>query len=228
MSKGKRAYARKIAEEKKNKAVEKAQFQDVSPGKTVSDSDAYSKTVEIREKRIGIVFKVIYVIAIFFAAIFFNMAKDYSNGITELYILESCAAAFLFVMLTYMIGYIINEMECLKLTAIDLPKVQIDATERSYSRIFWGLKIAGVSAVIDFSIGYYLISNGSELFIKYVLVGVYFGWAIFLLFQISSQVGSHKVLNFIYFVLCCFFGMLALICTFLLPAIGKVAAIIAT
>ena len=49
---------------KKNKGKnsskpQKVEEQSVSIGKTVSDSEAYAKTVEIREKRIGIVFKVI-------------------------------------------------------------------------------------------------------------------------------------------------------------------------
>ena len=36
----------------------------MSLGKTVSDSEQYLQTINIREKRIGLVFKVIYVVAI--------------------------------------------------------------------------------------------------------------------------------------------------------------------
>ena len=56
-----------MSKNKNSKVPQKKQTSDiVAPGKAVSDSQEYKDTVEIREKRIGIVFKVIYVIAIFF------------------------------------------------------------------------------------------------------------------------------------------------------------------
>lgn len=120
----------------------------VEPDKSVSNSQEYKETIDIREKRIGIVFKVIYVIAIFFAAIFLDMGKTFGNGLTYAYIFEVCVASFLLVIIGYMVFYIVNEMKCLKLNATDLPKVQVDITEKSYSKIFANLYVSGVTSLL--------------------------------------------------------------------------------
>lgn len=141
-------YKKKGKKEKNPPKAKKPEAQSVAIGKSVSDSETYSKTVEIREKRIGIVFKVIYVAAIFFAGIFVEMGNSFGKGLTFAYLIEACAAAFLLMMLVYMVAYIINEMKCLKLTENDLPQRQTDATERSYTNIFTYLYVAGLTALL--------------------------------------------------------------------------------
>lgn len=59
----------------------------------------FDREAEIREKRIGIVFKVIYVIAAFFAAIFTIISGSYASGLTDTYILFACTDGFLLCLL---------------------------------------------------------------------------------------------------------------------------------
>ena len=52
--------------------------------------EQYSKEIDIREKRINIVFKTIYVFAIFFAAIFVDMGNRVGKVIDVIYMCEAC------------------------------------------------------------------------------------------------------------------------------------------
>lgn len=203
---------------------QKTEQQSVSIGKTVSDSEAYAKTVEIREKRIGIVFKVIYVVAIFFAAVFVDMGTSFGKGLTSAYLIEVCAAAFLLMMLFYMVAYIINEMKCLKLTETDLPQRQTDATEKSYTNVFSYLYVAGFTAVIGVALGANFMGLiTSELiasaFVAFVIVWiVLLGLQNFLKGKAKDAVGA----------LCCFSATAMLIFLFLLPALNTVTEIVPT
>lgn len=116
--------------------------------KTEIDNETYRKTIEIREKRIGIVFKVIYVFAIMFTGVFLDITSKHSRGLSKLYGIECCVAAFLFVMIVSMVLYIIDEMKCMRLKATDLSSEQISNTERSYSNIFYSLYIDGAACLL--------------------------------------------------------------------------------
>lgn len=118
--------------------------------------ERFDKEAEIREKRISIVFKVIYVIAVAFAAVFTIIAESYARGLTDTYILFACADGFLLCLLIYMLVYIFNELKCLKLNAAALSDIQHKRTEDTYSFVFtyffWGSITAFVVGCV---IGYY-------------------------------------------------------------------------
>ena len=75
---------------------------------THKNHDRFDKEAEIREKRISIIFKVIYVIAFAFAAVLTVIGESYGNGLTDTYILFACADGFLLCLLIYMLVYIFN------------------------------------------------------------------------------------------------------------------------
>ena len=116
----------------------------------VNREEQYSKVIDIREKRINIVFKTIYVFAIFFAAIFVDMGNRVGKAVDIVYMCEACISAFFLMLISYMVLYIINEMKCLKLYANDLSKDQIEITERSYSNIFSALTLSGFTSILCF------------------------------------------------------------------------------
>ena len=107
----------------------------------------FDREAEIREKRIGIVFKVIYVIAAFFAAIFTIISGSYASGLTDTYILFACADGFLLCLLVYMLVYIFNELKCLKLNADALSDAQHKRTEDAYSFIFTYFFLGSMTAI---------------------------------------------------------------------------------
>lgn len=84
---------------------------------TKNENDRFDRETDIREKRIGIIFKVIYVIALFFAALFTSLSTTRGGGLTDVYILEATATGFLLCLLIYMLVYIFNELKCLKLNS---------------------------------------------------------------------------------------------------------------
>lgn len=71
--------------------------------------------IDVREKRINIVFKVLYVFAIAFGAIFLDLAKSFSTALNGFYLIESCLLSLLLIMIVYIVFYIVNEMQCLKI-----------------------------------------------------------------------------------------------------------------
>lgn len=118
--------------------------------------DRFDKEAEIREKRIGIVFKVIYVIAVAFAAIFTIIAESYTSGLTDTYILFACADGFLLCLLIYMLVYIFNELKCLKLNAGALSDEQHKRTEDTYSFVFTYFLWGSITAIAcGLLVGYY-------------------------------------------------------------------------
>lgn len=189
--------------------------QSVAIGQAVSDSEAYSKTVEIREKRIGIVFKVLYVLAIFFAAIFIDMGTSFGKGLTPVYLIEVCAAAFLLMLLVYMVIYIINEMKCLKLTATDVPQRQINATEKSYTNIFNYLYVVGAAVVLGISLGANLMRYITAEFLTVAFLVSAIIWVVMLALQTFLK-------RDVFGVLCCFSATVMLMFLFLLPALNMV------
>lgn len=118
--------------------------------------DRFDKEADIREKRIGIVFKVIYVIAVAFAAVFTIITESYTSGLTGNYILFACADSFLLCLLIYMLVYIFNELKCLKLNAEALSVYQHKRTEDAYSFVFTYFLLGSITAIIcGCVIGYY-------------------------------------------------------------------------
>ena len=110
--------------------------------------ERFTREADIREKRINIVFKVIYVIAAFFAAIFTIIAGSYDSGLTDTYILFTSVDGFLLCLLAYMLGYIFNELKCLKLHADGISNDQYQRTEDAYSFIFTYFVLGAVIALI--------------------------------------------------------------------------------
>ena len=135
----------------------------------INDIETYSKTVDIREKRIAIVFKVIYVLAIFFGATFTALSNFFSKGITSSALTFAGASTVLLVVLFYMTGYIINEMKCMKLSPGDLRKIEIEITEESYSRIFTSLRVSGATVLVCFCAGLYWTDYLTTTILTYIL-----------------------------------------------------------
>lgn len=204
--------------------TQKPEPQGVAIGKSVSDSEAYSKTVEIREKRIGIVFKVIYVVAIFFAAVIVDMSQSCGKGLTSAYLIEVCAAAFLLMMLAYMVAYIINEMRCLKLTENDVPLRQTNATEKSYTNIFSYLYVAGLTSLFGASFGAKFMELITAEFLTAAFLSSVFIWVALFLLQSVLKGNARDVVG----ALCCFSATVMLIFLFLLPAVNTVTENIPT
>lgn len=124
-------------------------------GDDTNTLEKYMHSIDIREKRIGIVFKVIYVFAIFFATLFLMISDDTGEELSTIYTIEVCLTAFLFCLLIKMIVYIFNELKCFKLYAEELSQQQIAKTEESYARIFSYVLIGGITGlVITMVIGY--------------------------------------------------------------------------
>ena len=108
----------------------------------------FDRETAIREKRIGIVFKVIYVIAAFFAALFTSLSSIREGGLTDVYILEAACTGFLLCLLVYMLVYIFNELKCLKLREEAISSWQYEKTEDSYSFVFTYFTLGSIISVL--------------------------------------------------------------------------------
>ena len=207
-----------MSKNKNSKVTLKKQTNDiVAPGKAVSDSQEYKDTVEIREKRIGIVFKVIYVVAIFFAAIFLDIGKTFGSGLTYAYIFEVCAASFLLVMIGYMVFYIINEMKCLKLNATDLPKIQVDITEKSYSKIFSNLYVSGITSLLCLCAGIEKLEKINQSWLIGIFLIAFLAW---LGSFVAQAYTKNKVAGIILQGVSCITVTIMIISILLLPALN--------
>lgn len=110
----------------------------------VKEENRFTRETDIREKRIGIVFKVIYVIAAFFAALFTSLSGIREDGLTDVYILEAMCTGFLLCLLVYMLVYIFNELKCLKLKQEAISAFQYTRTEDSYTFVFTYFTLGGI------------------------------------------------------------------------------------
>ena len=128
--------------------VAKSELQD--PAKTDLEQEKHVQTIEIRDKRINIVFKTIYVFAIFFAAVFLDLSRQLSGGLTAVFAAESCVAAFLLAVIVCMVLYIISEMKCLKVNPYHISEQEINVAEESYSRIFQIVACGGIWLLLLF------------------------------------------------------------------------------
>lgn len=139
-----------------NRKTAKVKVKENEETKKNSDSfDLFMKTFDIREKRIGIVFKVIYVIAALFASVFLLVANGAGKGLSDSYIAYVCLTVFLLQLLYRMIVYIFNELKCLKIRdeiidekEEDAIKKQIRKAEDSYTRIFSYFSVGGAMSII--------------------------------------------------------------------------------
>ena len=113
----------------------------------VEEEKRFARETDIREKRIGIVFKVIYVIAAFFAALFTSLSNIRKDGLTDVYILEAACTGFLLCLLVYMLVYIFNELKCLKLKQEAISAVQYTKTENSYAFVFTYFTLGSILSV---------------------------------------------------------------------------------
>lgn len=158
----------------------------------------FSKSFDIREKRIGIVFKVMYVIAALFASTFMLVSKEFGKGLSTAYIVYICFTVFTMMLLYRMIVYILNELKCLKTNCEALSDKDRDAfgkqtiiAEKSYMCIFNYFSVGGVISILS---GIVLFS--SQLFVnKQILLIVSFVTILF-----GSVTGNmpHKKHNIIW------------------------------
>lgn len=114
----------------------------------IKEENRFDRETDIREKRIGIVFKVIYVIAAFFAALFTSLSSIREDGLTDVYILEAACTGFLLCLLVYMLVYIFNELKCLKLREEAISSWQYEKTEDSYSFVFTYFTLGSIISVL--------------------------------------------------------------------------------
>lgn len=108
----------------------------------------FNEFFEIRKERIGIIFKVIYVIAAFFLASVMALQGNEDAGISTVYIIESCAASFLLRLLVVLLIYVFNELQCLKITE-NVEENQAVKTENSYKEIFNYFYVGGTAAIVS-------------------------------------------------------------------------------
>lgn len=128
-------------------SVKLHEFSKVTPD---SDNDGFI-SFEFREKRLNIVFKTIYVFAIFFGALFINLADGFHSGVDFTYAATACFTAFFTVMLWHMVTYIFHEMECLK-TSKDLTPKRRKNAEHSYSKLFNACISSIVTTIISIAV----------------------------------------------------------------------------
>ena len=88
---------------------------------------------EIRDKRIGIIFKVIYVVAAISTTLFIYIQRDMSGNNAIVY---AGILSFLFWILLNLLFYVFNELKCLKIGSDSIDQRQFTTTEDSYSFIF--------------------------------------------------------------------------------------------
>lgn len=145
--------------------------------------DLFMKTFDVREKRIGIVFKVIYVIAALFASVFLLVANGSGKGLTGSYIAYICLTAFLVQLLYRMIVYIFNELKCLKIRGSNIDKKeekeikkQIRKAEDSYARIFSYFTSGGAMSIIAGIVLLYFQENiTKDILLLVSVVGIIIG-----------------------------------------------------
>lgn len=183
-------------------------------------SEEFKRIVDTRKERVNIVFKVMYVFALFFAAIFLEVSRTASLGVTNIYIFESGIAAFLLTMLIYLIIYVIAEMRCIRIDENMVKKCEVIAAENCYNSLFACLVVSGVVAVSAIVI----LIEFSKFLTATMLVYIFIGLIVLssVLFCVSGYLNgkSKKVISLIN----CVILSLLLVCFFLLPAFNSVAA----
>lgn len=163
----------------KNNSKGKKDVPKEKKGDNTNNLEKYVHSIDIREKRIGIVFKVIYVLAIFFATLFLMISNDTGEELSTIYTIEVCITVFLLCLLIKMIVYIFNELKCFKLIAEELPQQQIAKTEGSYARIFSYVLNGGITGLFMTMVIGYISTFLTQNILKGVfIIGIILGLAI--------------------------------------------------
>lgn len=132
--------------------------------KTVLNNQKFNDSFDIRKERIGIIFKVIYVIAAFFLAGIIALQGNEDTDVSTVYIIGSGAVSFLLCLLVVLLIYVFNELQCLKITE-NVEENQANKTEDSYAEIFNYFSVGGVTAVLSA----FLIEYAKEYLTKEIL-----------------------------------------------------------
>lgn len=161
------------------------------------DNKLTSKDVfDIREKRIGFVFKIIYVFAAVFIAAFLEFAKEPSKDNISIYVLLAVTVSISLIMLVTMCIYVFHEMKCFKINIIkseskNNTQSELKDAENSYEGIFSNFTcvlITGISILFICLESNNKFSN-EELYEKiYIVFNVSTGllllvWAILIFFK---------------------------------------------
>lgn len=148
----------------------------VNQPQVVQSDERLQNDFDVREKRISIVFKVIYVIAAFFASAVIAISSNFGNGLTKIYIVYVCVASFLLRVLYKLLVYIFDELKCMRIFSVDKAGKdelniigQMAKTEKDYFRIFGSFYISGIACIV---IGIALILV-REYFTKTVFLGMF-------------------------------------------------------
>jgi hypothetical protein len=178
-----------------------------------NDLEKFRVSTEVRDKRISIVFKIIYVIAGLFATSFLRLSELFATGLSERYILEASVTAFLLCVLVYLIAYVFNEMKCMKTSPQMLDKSDMDKTESSYSFIFTSFEVSGITVAMStiFVISFRACITKTVLYPLYPVCVV-----------LASVFGNALVRQkyaFLFKVLSCVFWSISANCTFILVAL---------
>ncbi len=131
---------------------------------TTLNKQKFNESFDIRKERIGIIFKVIYVIAALFLASIVALQSGQEINVSTVYILEACATSFLLCLLVVLLIYVFNELQCLKITE-NIEEKQANKTENSYAEIFNYFSVGGVTAVLSA----FLIEYAKEYLTKEIL-----------------------------------------------------------
>ena len=182
-------------------------------------TESQNETLEFREKRINIVFKMLYVFAIACGALFLNIEPQFKQGVTDIYLVSCAFLSFTASVLIFILLYIVNEMKCLK----SYKSVEISQKEKadnSYSKIFTGLGVSGISVALLFSVLFIIDACNDELFSKIenlqiLLTGLFLVGigAISLTARLNKKFKSASVLNIIsitFTIFCAFLFMAVL------------------
>lgn len=128
--------------------MSKAKGKNNKKRQTVLNNQKFNDSFDIRKERIGIIFKVIYVIAAFFLAGIIALQGNEDTDVSTVYIIGSCAVSFLLCLLFVLLIYVFNELQCLKITE-NIEENQANKTENSYKEIFNYFNVGGITAIIS-------------------------------------------------------------------------------
>ncbi len=168
----------------------------VVAAKESTDNNSFEKEMEIRKNRIDTIFKVIYVVAVFFAAIFLSLSSIYTQGLTDVYILEASIAGLLLCLLLYLLVYVFNDLKCIKPRRGEVLGQQYKKTEDSYEFVFTYFVCGGLSSMVLFSLGVALKDSLTKGF--FALVFMLCGATASFLWGCFNKKGSKMVS-----VICC-------------------------
>lgn len=144
---------------------------------------------EIREKRIGIIFKVVYVIAAILATLFLYIREDVSESVATLY---AGITSFLFWTLMNLLFYVINELKCLRIGVNTINKQLFSITENSYSFIFTYFYV-GIYFHLALILGVGLFGN----YLTYSIMQYLIAWSVVLAAVVGNLSQQNEIIKII-------------------------------